>query len=62
LRLKVAIVAAVAAFGIVPLASPAQASTCAVFDPTLEYVVCDVVYTPVVGTVCGALEKWGGCA
>ena len=62
LRLKVAIVAAVAALGIIPMASPAQASTCAVYDPELEYVVCDLIYKPVVGTACGLLSKWGGCA
>jgi hypothetical protein len=64
LRSKVIKLLAVAAFaaGMVGSAAPAQASTCAAADPTVEYVVCDVVYTPVVGGVCGALEKWGGCA
>jgi hypothetical protein len=61
---KVTRLLALAAFaaGMVGAAAPAHASTCAAFDPTVEYVVCDVAYNQAAGTLCGALKKWGGCA
>jgi hypothetical protein len=45
--------AAVAGALAVP-AAPARATTCAVADPTLDYVVCDVVYATVAPIACRA--------
>jgi hypothetical protein len=44
---------------VIGLAAPAQAATCAVYDPDLEYVVCDTVVMPVLRVVCGT--KFGHC-
>lgn len=57
---KLFTVAAFAA-GMIGSAAPAQASTCIAADPTVDYVLCDVVYPATFGTVCRAVEKWGGC-
>ena len=60
MKSKVMKVLAVAAFaaGMVGAAAPAQASTCAASNPTVDYVVCDTIYNPVVGTACRAIQKW----
>lgn len=50
---KLLLTAAVAGALAVP-AAPAHATTCAVADPTLDYVVCDVVYATVAPIACRA--------
>jgi hypothetical protein len=45
--LLLATVAAVAAPAV-----PAHATTCAAADPTVDYVLCDVVYPPVASAAC----------
>lgn len=45
--LLLATIAAVAA-----PAAPAHATTCAASDPTVDYVLCDVVYPPVFRALC----------
>lgn len=44
-----------AAFAAVALpAFPAHATSCGASDPTVDYVVCDVIYPPVAWTACHA--------
>jgi hypothetical protein len=38
-------------------AAPASASTCAVWDPDVEAIVCDTVVTPAMGAVCFVINK-----
>ena len=63
MKSKVFRIVAVAAFavGMVGSAAPAQATTCAMSDPTLDHVFCDTVYNPVVGTACRAVSKVADC-
>lgn len=51
------ILAAAAALTVVP-ASASNASTCIAADPTVDYVVCQVVYPTVMQTVCKPLGKY----
>ena len=44
---------------LIPVGGVAQASTCAVSNPTLDYVVCDTVYRPVTRVVCTAVRDFG---
>ena len=37
--------------------APGNASTCAAADPTIDYVVCDVVYRTAVEVACKPLAK-----
>jgi hypothetical protein len=48
---KVLLTAALGAALLIP-AGPAHATTCAAADPTVDYVVCDVVYPPVFSALC----------
>lgn len=49
---RLLVTAAVAGALLVPAAPSHADTTCAVFDPTLDYVVCDVVYANVAPIAC----------
>jgi hypothetical protein len=44
---------------LVPVGGIAQASTCQVADPTLDFVVCDTVVNPTTRIVCRVVNKVG---
>ncbi len=61
MRLALAVVAASSLLTVFA-PSPAHASTCIFADPTLDEVVCDTVYPPVMKAVCFIANKlFGQC-
>ena len=64
MRSKIIKVFTLAAFaaGMVGTAAPAaQASTCHIANPELDYLLCDKVLEPAVATVCRVLTKVPDC-
>ena len=63
MRSKVFKVFTVAAFaaGMIGTAAPAQASTCHIANPELDYLLCDKILEPAVATVCRVLTKVPDC-
>lgn len=58
-RKSAALVIGLVMVGTLFTASPASASTCAVFDPELEAIVCDTVVNPTMRIVCTVINKLG---
>lgn len=54
---KLFLTAAVAGALAIP-AVPAQATTCSAADPTVDFVLCDVVYDTVMDAAAPVLCKW----
>ena len=53
-RIKGALLVLTAFAAVALPAMPAHATTCAASDPTVDYVLCEVIYPPVASAACHA--------